>query len=131
MPKNTENEFKLEAERIRTEYAYLDNLDFESIRRRRRTGSDSPSKEEYNAMYDGFHGSDELNGWMWEFLRRSEEYRAFNEKAETLKLIFEDKHANSNDEHQSALRELLLKGTDFFEDLSPIGGSAPFPFNHS
>ena len=128
MPKKTKNEFKLEAERIRTKYAYLDSLDFEKIRKKRRTGSDSPSIEEYNAGCDDQRCSDELNGWMWEFLRRSKEYRDFNEQAENLKLIFEDKHASSDDEHQSALQELFLKGTDFFEDLSPIRARIQRPF---
>jgi len=95
-------------------------------------GFSASSSEKYNTnISEYYHGSDELNGWMWEFLRRSKEYRDFNEKAETLKLIFEDKDAVSNEEHQSALHELLMTGTNFFEEASPATICTQHPFNAS
>jgi hypothetical protein len=89
MEKTTENEIKLEAERILKEYAYLDKLD-------------------------------ELNGWAWECLRRSKEYRDFNDQAESVKLIFEDKHAGENKAHLNTFWELFNEYTNFFESGFPF-----------
>ena len=88
--KNTsENEIKLEAERILKEYAYLDNLD-------------------------------ELNGWAWEFLRRTQEYKDFCEKAKTVKIAFEDNKANDNEVCQTSRLTLFLEGFNFFDGEIPF-----------
>jgi hypothetical protein len=61
-----------------------------------------------------------LEGWIWEFIRRSDKYRTFHNKAMELRSVFMN-GAHIGKEHWDKMAEFLVEGLEYFEP--------EFPFN--